>query len=236
MRNSSAKKFRQYEYVDELPSMPLSRNIQRNSQTVAKRSNLKLDEEEQLVAAFREYVRLEMEIDMAKSRLASQDDFNLMDAYQMIDKNSKGWVTAPELLEALFELGSSPHKDDVFLFVRRYDRDGDGRILYSDFCDAFTPADEGLANALQRRPAEHIQQGYCRTHFFTMETRNMFLSTFRSHFTIEESAELIRKRLSRRPNFNIHEAFLALDRDSNGYISRSELRIILSDHGVFANE
>jgi len=71
-----------------------------------------------------------------------------MDAYQMIDKNSKGWVTAPEILESLIELGSNPHKDDVYLLVRRYDKDSDGRILYSDFCDAFTPADETLANEM----------------------------------------------------------------------------------------
>ena len=154
----------------------------------------------------------------------------------MLDKYSKGWVTAPEIIESLGELGSFPHKDDVYLFVRRYDKDGDGRILYSDFCDAFTPSDEHLAQGLQRRPAYHIQHGYCRTHFFQIETRNMFLSTFRSHFTIEENAELLRKRLGRRPDFNVHEAFLACDKDSNGYLTKMELRRILSENGVFASE
>ena len=191
------KQHRQYDCVDETPHESLARNnfgvqfaTRTTGQSTVKRSNLKFDEEEELVGAFREYTRLELELNEAKSRLACQQDFNLMDAYQMIDKTSKGWLTAPELLESLCELGSNPHKDDVYLFVRRYDKDGDGRMLYSDFCDAFTPADEGLANALQRRPAIHIQNGYCRTHFFSMETRNMFLSTFRLHFTVEESAEL----------------------------------------------
>lgn len=184
----------------------------------------------------REYIRLELELNEAKSRLATQSDFNLMDAYQMIDKYSKGWVTAPEIIESLGELGAYPHKDDVYLFVRRYDKDGDGRILYSDFCDAFTPCDESIASAMARRPAYHIQHGYCRTHFFTIETRNMFLSTFRTHFTIEESAELLRKRLARRPDFNVHEAFQACDRDSNGYLTRTELRRILAENGVYPSE
>ena len=175
--------------------------------TAPRRHNLNFDEEEELISAFREYIRLELELDDAKARLAAISEFNLMDAYQMIDKYSKGWVTAPEIIEALSDLGSYPHKDDVFLFVRRYDKDGDGRILYSDFCDAFTPSDEGIAQALMRRPAIHIQGGYCRTHFFAHDTRNLFLSTFRKHFTIEESAELLRKRLGRRPQFNIHECF-----------------------------
>jgi Ca2+-binding EF-hand superfamily protein len=62
-----------------------------------------------------------------------------MDGFSIIDKYSKGWVTAPEVLECLNDIGSFPHKDDVNLFVRRYDKDSDGRMLYTDFCDAFMP-------------------------------------------------------------------------------------------------
>ena len=64
----------------------------------------------------------------------------------------------------------------------------------------------------------------------------MFLSTFRTHFTIEENAEALRKRLSRRPDFNIHEAFLAIDKNNNGSIQRTELRAILAENGVYASE
>ena len=204
--------------------------------TAPRRHNLKFDEEEELISAFREFIRLDIEADEAKTRLALQPDFNLMDAYQMLDKYSKGWVTAPEIIESLNELGSYPHKDDVYLFVRRYDKDGDGRILYSDFCDAFTPNDETIALDMQRRPAYHIQNGYCRTHFFMLETRNMYLSAFRTHFTVEENVEMTRKRLSRRPDFNIHEAYMAIDRDQNGCISRPEIRRILAENGVYATE
>ena len=66
----------------------------------------------------------------------------------MLDKFSKGWVTVPEIIESLGELGSHPHRDDVYLFIRRYDKDGDGRILYSDFCDAFTPSNESVAHEM----------------------------------------------------------------------------------------
>jgi len=59
----------------------------------------------------------------------------------MIDLHEKGWVSVPELREALEDLGFYPKKDDVFLFVRRFDKDNDGRILFSDFCEAFSPRD-----------------------------------------------------------------------------------------------
>jgi hypothetical protein len=210
MKNSTAKKHRQYDLVDETPYESIARHnraSQGTARSAARSHNLAFDEEEEMISVFREYIRLENEIDEAKSRLAAQADFNLMDAYQMMDKFSKGWVTAPEIIESLGELGAFPHKDDVYLFVRRYDKDGDGRILFSDFCDAFTPSEEVLASALQLRPAYHINHGFCRTHFFSGETRNMFLSTIRLHFTVEENAEMLRKRLGRRPGFNVHDAF-----------------------------
>lgn len=164
MANSTAKQYRQRDQVDETPyesTMRHSRIVSARkcgddgaqfssgvTGTAPRRHNLAFDEEEELIAALREYIRLEVELDEAKMRLASQPDFNLMDAYQMIDKHSKGWVTAPEIIESLGELGAYPHRDDVYLFVRRYDKDGDGRILYSDFCDAFAPSDESIAGAM----------------------------------------------------------------------------------------
>ena len=180
-------------------------------------------------------MRLEKELDEAKFRLANQQDFNLMDAFQMVDKHSKGWVTGPEIHESLNELGSYPHKDDVYLFVRRYDKDSDGRMLYSDFCDAFCPQDPLTAGALQKRPAYHLQHGYCRTHYFLRETRDLFLNTFRTHFAVEEAAELLRKRLSRRPNFSVHDAFQTVDKDGNGYLTRNEFGRILAESGIYAS-
>ena len=51
-----------------------------------------------------------------------------------------GWVTGPQIIDALAVHGIHVHKEDAYLWVRRYDRDNDGRVLFSDFCDAFTPA------------------------------------------------------------------------------------------------
>ncbi len=59
----------------------------------------------------------------------------------MLDRQGKGWVTGPEVNDALGDYGVFPHKEDVYLFIRHYDRDSDGRLLYSDFSDAFCPRD-----------------------------------------------------------------------------------------------
>jgi len=42
---------------------------------------LKFDEQEELIGAFKEQMRLEQELQDAKCRLAQAQDFNLMDAF-----------------------------------------------------------------------------------------------------------------------------------------------------------
>lgn len=99
-----------------------------------------------MVTGFRELIRLEADVDNYRMGVAYQPDFNLLDAFNMFDKAGKGWITANEIMEILGEHGSFPHKDEVYLFVRRFDRNGDNRLLYSEFCDAFTPYDHNVAS------------------------------------------------------------------------------------------
>lgn len=117
---------------------------------------MKQDDEEELVRAFKEQISLERELEDAKARLARQHDFNLMDAFQMLDHNSKGRINSPELVESLGDNGLYAHKDNVYLFVRRYDKDSDGKLLYSDFCDAFTPKDYASSSVLNSRKAFYM--------------------------------------------------------------------------------
>lgn len=52
-----------------------------------------------------------------------QEDFNLLDAFQMIDYNNKGYITCPEIIQAMVSFSSQmPDKESAYLFVRRYDR------------------------------------------------------------------------------------------------------------------
>lgn len=152
----------------------------------------------------------------------------------MLDKISKGYVTASELYDVLADLGLYALRENVTLFVRRYDRNSDGRLLYSEFSDAFTPKSTSHALILTGRSAYYIHHSYPKNEFFTRETRDLFLRTLRTHFSVEESAEYLRKRLLRRPGFSAHDAFTACDKDRNGYITRDEFKSILREYGFYA--
>lgn len=84
----------------------------------------------------------------------------------MIDRSAKGWLTCPELVDSLSQLGLYAHKESVYLFVRRYDKDSDGRLLYSDFCEAFSPKQGKEAAILGSRKAFYLHHNIPKEQYF----------------------------------------------------------------------
>ena len=72
----------------------------------------------------------------------------------------------------------NPDSKDVFLFVRRYDGDQDGRLTYSDFCEAITPKDILTSRCVNGRDMNHEPM--------SEQTRQLFINTLMTHFSCEE--------------------------------------------------
>ena len=154
----------------------------------------------------------------------------------MIDLDSKGYVTAPQLQEVLQRHGLFCHKDDINTFVLRYDLDSDGRLLYTDFCDAFTPNNPYYATMVNSRPPFFIHQPVPKLLYFNPETRDCLMQCFRIQFELEESIELIKQRLSRRPKYNMNDAFAYLDCFSIGFLSLEGIRNVLAENKVYPTD
>jgi hypothetical protein len=59
------------------------------------------EEQDELITVFKDMITLERNLEEAKIRLTQRGDFNLQDAFQLIDVQRKGWITAPQLEEVL---------------------------------------------------------------------------------------------------------------------------------------
>lgn len=53
-------------------------------------------------------------------------------------------------------------------------------------------------------------------------------------FQNEGAIENARQRLNKRPLFDLYDAFKALDRNGNGYVTLDEFREILQENGIYA--
>lgn len=72
-------------------------------------------------------------------------------------------------------MGVFAHKDDVYTFVRRFDRDHDSKLLYSDYCDFMTPKDSYYKHALTGRTPKYIHcKEVPRKNYFTDQSRDLF--------------------------------------------------------------
>lgn len=198
---------------------------------------LRAEDERELVQVLYEMILNEKELEEAKQRLAEQGDFNMMDAFQILDEKNLGWVSAPQILMFLFEAGVYVHKDDVYNFTRRFDRDNDSKLLYSDFCEAFTPKDSYYSHQLGNRAARYLHnKSVPKKAYFAAQTRDLLFQCFKTHFHIDQRIEIAKKKLARRPSFNIHDAFAAVDTFRQGHLNREDLKRLMQRNGFHSTE
>jgi hypothetical protein len=66
--------------------------------------------------------------------------------------------------------------------MKRYDKDEDGKLRYSEFCDAFLPTDEFHASLLAKKAPLHMyQHTESKNQIFYADTRQLFVNLWQIH-------------------------------------------------------
>jgi len=198
-------------------------------------SPLKGNEEEHFATALREQVELDKEFEGIRNKLALQDDFNLFDAFRFFDLTEKGYITRFELKEGLNDFDVFPTTDELYLIMKKYNRDNDGLLKYSEFCDILKPKDSGYAKLLAERKPSYVDREELAD-VFTGYTVDLFRRVLKKSIENEYHSEKVRQRLSRRPLFDAFDAFEALDKFKIGFITKPEFKELLADHGFYATQ
>ena len=92
----------------------------------------------------KDIIFLERELESTKVELSLKPDFNLLDAFKLIDSSGLGWVSIGELssnLSQAFNIDTLTLKglESMQLFFDRYDTNQDQKLSLAEFCKAFTP-------------------------------------------------------------------------------------------------
>lgn len=88
-----------------------------------------------------ELIGFEKEMEIMKINLILKPDFNLMDAFSLLDKECRSEINPTELRRQLAVLNLDLREDDLSLLFARY-ANSDCSFTYSNFSDAFLPCDE----------------------------------------------------------------------------------------------
>jgi len=211
-------------------------NLGASTSSALMKSPLRANDEAKLASTFKEQINIERELESVKQELSLKSDFNLLDAFRFFDKQGNGKVNSYEFEETLKDFGVFPVRDEVYLFIRRYDRDGDGKLRYSEFCDAFMPVKAEYASILNGRiPSYKSDVSFRSDNVFLRDTESKFIRVLRLHLQAESSAESTRQYLQRTAMFTLREAFEACDRDANGYLTIDEFAKVLLENGIYHN-
>eukprot|EP00008_Paramoeba_atlantica_P006448 CAMPEP_0201498216 /NCGR_PEP_ID=MMETSP0151_2-20130828/69987_1 /ASSEMBLY_ACC=CAM_ASM_000257 /TAXON_ID=200890 /ORGANISM="Paramoeba atlantica, Strain 621/1 / CCAP 1560/9" /LENGTH=149 /DNA_ID=CAMNT_0047889641 /DNA_START=45 /DNA_END=494 /DNA_ORIENTATION=- len=71
---------------------------------------------------------------MARAMYSNTAEERLLQAFQVLDDNQDGYITAEELREVMSSFGETLTEAEVEYMMKEADVDGDGRIDYKEFC------------------------------------------------------------------------------------------------------
>lgn len=72
----------------------------------------------------------EKQLEVLRQILCEQYDFEPYAAFRRIDRSRKGYITAIDVLEFLLSNDHRFNEIECNYYIRHYDRDGDGRLVY----------------------------------------------------------------------------------------------------------
>jgi Ca2+-binding EF-hand superfamily protein len=211
---------------------------EKSMRSSAYKSPIKQEIEDETVRTLKEHLNLEKEVESAKVNLAMKPDFNLFDAFKVFDTQSVGYLTVSDLKLGLSDIGVFATYDEVDLFFKRYDKDRDGKLRFSEFCDAIVPNDAYYGSMLNRRGSSglNISRYAPRNEIFSYSTRLDFKELFRTHIKVEAASKHTRQRLNQRPLFNVSEAFNTCDLNEDGIVTKNEVKNLIQSRGFYVNE
>jgi Ca2+-binding EF-hand superfamily protein len=120
-------------------------------------------EENTLASTLREQISLDRDLESTKEALALKSDFNLLDAFRIFDRYDNGSVNLYDIEDTLRLLGVFGTREEQRLFLKKFDKNGDGRLRYSEFCDAFTPKDYVYSSMVTARISHNASNSYPRS-------------------------------------------------------------------------
>ncbi len=202
-----------------------------------RKSPIKQENEDSFAFSLKRQIDTEHDLERAKERLAVCHDFNLFDAFRVFDRQARGYISFIDLKYGLQDIGIFAPEEDLRLYYKRYDKNGDGLLRFSEFCDSVSPQDASTAALLNRRQSNGLSPSrYPRDECFTYSTRCAFKDLWNQHFRTEYTEEKCRQELRNKPLFSAFDAFDACDVNRDGVVTKYEIKDLMSSKGFYVSD
>jgi Ca2+-binding EF-hand superfamily protein len=184
--------------------------------------NIAIDE---LIAVFKEQIRIEKSLEDHKVNLSLQPDFNLLDVYRIFNTKGKEYITFIEFIKGLKEIGLHKPEHDIKLMYSYYARNPYKKLTYANFCYMIQPIN---SNSFLKLCADDPKRTLLRGIKTTLSkyTQTMLKKLFNQLVETERAVENIRVKLSKSKCFNHYNAFKLIDSHKKGEVTMTDVNVV----------
>lgn len=167
----------------------------------------------------------ERDIEYSRKSLSDLYTFNPRSLFNALAKVYRTSITPRDLREFLQENGTEVSDEDVYLVVRQYSADQNGRLSYEDFLHLVLPSTNELISKLAQNrlfpesPDEKVN-------FY-------FQSLLSSEVKLQRELEDLKSALFKSSNFSLWKSFEFLNKSGTGSITEIEVKEFLRYYSKF---
>lgn len=167
----------------------------------------------------------ERDIEYSRKSISDLYTFNPLSLFNALAKVYRTSITPRDLKEFLQENGTEVSDEDVYLVVRQYSADQNGRLSYDDFLHLVLPSTNDLISKLAQNrlfpetPDEKVN-------FY-------FQSLLSSEVKLQCELEALKSALFKSSNFSLWKSFEHLNKSGSGAINEIEVKEFLRTYSKF---
>lgn len=142
----------------------------------------------------------------------------MIDAFRMLDPTGQGTVNIVDIRRGLKNLNLDASNQELAVLMKRFDKDNDNLLRYSEFCEAFLPVDSFHASMLAKKsPVPQMSNSYV----FSPNTLDSYRDVWALHLRNEMLVERI--RFDNRGTILMQSAFEIVDENKDGYVDKEDV-------------
>jgi len=122
------------------------------------------------------------------------------------------------------------------LLFRRLDRNGDGRLKFSDWVEAVLPRQSEYSAMINKRKTINSDGDIPLAKLLSKKTKAALINLFDLYFGTELVLEEEKVKLAEQPGFDVEQMFSMLDMNDDGFIEVADIRKSMGIHGLPVTE
>ena len=192
------------------------------------KDNISSYNKDKLLSNLKETLYDNKHIEKQRSLLACNQEFTLLELYQMIDTRKNGCLNQYELQDFVYKNDLKLESFEIKMLITRYDKDKDGVLSFSEFSKILIPENQMHKSELMSRLEVNVGSFCCYSESTQIAIRNLFKSIVMATSNFESNLNMI----TGGDVGTSKEIFRYIDKYGDGFLTVKELEDTFADNGI----